>query len=295
MADIRDVLIDLGYRLQDHGREFRMSPLYRDSDNNSVLRVYKDTGWWTDFKECKSGPFEELVRMTLGLSNIDQARDIILTKYKFVKPKREEAKLEHVKALSKEIISNLVEDYSYWGDRGISPETLSIFNGGKATQGEFYGRYVFPIFNSRNTLIGATARDTTNKSPIKWKHKGPTSKWGYPLAYNYNLIKDKKEVILVESIGDMLALWEAGIKNAVVTFGLRLSSHLLACILKLDPDRIVVALNNDDQGQAGNKAAYGMRKLLVKHFDDQSVTVKLPCKNDFGCMNKKEILEWRNR
>ena len=65
MADVRDVLLDLGYKIQDHGREFRMTPLYRDSNNSSVLRVYKDTGWWTDFKENKAGPFEELVRLTL--------------------------------------------------------------------------------------------------------------------------------------------------------------------------------------------------------------------------------------
>ena len=101
MSDIREVLLDLGYKIQDHGREFRMSPLYRDSSSSSVLRVYKDTGWWTDFKENKAGPFEELVRMSLGLSSIEKAREIILKKYKFTKAEREEAKLEHVKQIPK--------------------------------------------------------------------------------------------------------------------------------------------------------------------------------------------------
>ena len=81
MADVRDVLLDLGYKIQDHGREYRMSPLYRDSSSSSVLRVYKDTGWWTDFKENRAGPFEELVRLTLGLSDIEKAELVIIDEY----------------------------------------------------------------------------------------------------------------------------------------------------------------------------------------------------------------------
>lgn len=293
MADVRDVLLDLGYKIQDHGREYRMSPLYRDSSSSSVLRVYKDTGWWTDFKENRAGPFEELVRLTLGLSDIEKAKEIILDKYKFKKPERKESKLEHVKELPSEILDNLVEDYSYWGGRGVSKETLNLFGGGKAIKGKFYGRYVFPIFNSQKKLIGVTGRDTTGENKLKWLHNGPTSKWAYPLQINFNIVSSSNELILVESIGDMLALWEAGIKNTMVTFGLRISPHLLTCILKLDPESIIIAFNNDEDGRAGNKAAYIAKKLVQKHFDEGVVKVKLPCKNDFGCMDKKEILEWQ--
>ena len=293
MSDIREVLLDLGYKIQDHGREFRMSPLYRDSSSSSVLRVYKDTGWWTDFKENKAGPFEELVRISLGLSSIEKAREIILKKYKFTKAEREEAKLEHVKQIPKYLIEDLVEDHSYWEGRGISKDTLTIFNGGKSIKDKLYGRYVFPIYNGNKKLVGVTGRDTTNKNPLKWLHQGATSKWAYPLQVNFTIIQKAKEVILVESIGDMLALWEAGIKNTLVTFGLRISSHLVTCILKLNPDKIIIAFNNDEEGGAGNKAAYKASKFLDRHFDEGVVKIKLPSKNDFGCMNKKEILEWQ--
>ena len=50
MSEIRDILIDLGYRIKDSGRQYRMNPLYRDSSSDSVLSVDKNTGWWTDFK-----------------------------------------------------------------------------------------------------------------------------------------------------------------------------------------------------------------------------------------------------
>ena len=37
------------------------------------------------------------------------------------------------------------------------------------------------------------------------------------MKYNLNFLLREREVFLVESIGDMLAMWEAGIKNCIVT------------------------------------------------------------------------------
>ena len=52
---VRRILQDIGYVLTDNGREFRAKPLYRDSDNDSVLRIWTNSGQWVDFKENKSG------------------------------------------------------------------------------------------------------------------------------------------------------------------------------------------------------------------------------------------------
>ena len=141
---------------------------------------------------------------------------------------------------------NLAKDNSYWSGRGVSESTLNLFDGGVATEGKFKNRFVFPIFNGKKQLIGITGRDVTGKNPIKWLHQGATSKWCYPLQVNYKEIIKSKEIIIVESIGDMLSLWEAGIKHSVVTFGVRMSPRLLTVILKINPDKITVALNNDD-------------------------------------------------
>ena len=71
-------------------------------------------------------------------------------------------------------------------------------------------RYVFPIFDNKNNIIGLSGRKLEAKSNRpKWIHYGKKSKWIYPSFVNKNYIKDKEEVILVESIGDMLSLWEA--------------------------------------------------------------------------------------
>ena len=71
---IRDILGEIGYNLQDHGKEFRARPIYRDSDSNTVLRIRKDNGRWVDFKENISGNFEDLVKISLGLSSTEDAR-----------------------------------------------------------------------------------------------------------------------------------------------------------------------------------------------------------------------------
>ena len=42
---------------------------------------------------------------------------------------------------------------------------------------------------------------------------GDKSMWKYPLFLNYKLLKSEKRVIIVESIGDMLALWTLALKT----------------------------------------------------------------------------------
>ena len=80
MSDVRDILTDIGYTLTDNGKEYRTRALYRDGDNNSVLRIYKDSGNWKDFKENIAGSLEELVRLTMGLDSIEKAKEYLCEK-----------------------------------------------------------------------------------------------------------------------------------------------------------------------------------------------------------------------
>ena len=295
MSDVRDILTDIGYTLTDNGKEYRTRALYRDGDNNSVLRIYKDSGNWKDFKENIAGSLEELVRLTMGLDSIEKAKEYLADKHKFQRPKIERvSRLERLRRFDPKILDDSVKDYSYWIDRGVNKKTLQLFEGGVMQEGKMKNRFIFPIFDGRNNLIGITGRDTSGISKIKWKHLGNTSQWSYPLKQNKNLLIKSKEIILIESVGDMLSLWEAGIRNSIVTFGISLNSHMIALLLKLNPNKIYIAFNNDSN-KAGNKAAREAYKKLVNFFDEDMLEIKLPSKNDFGCMTKKEILEWENQ
>ena len=106
-----------------------------------------------------------------------------------------------------------------------------------------------------------------------------------------NLSKKKKQVILVESIGDMLSLWESGIKNTGITFGTEAGGGLLKAIIRLDPDQIVIATNNDEN-RAGQKAATKIRSTFVEFFDPAQIHIFHPFKNDFGDQTIDENKEW---
>ena len=296
-VNVYQILTDLGYKLKDCGKEYRARPLYRDSDNDTVLKIYKDTGHWFDFKENISGDFTSLVGMTLKLEDPVKAKEWLKDKnFAFHQPKEvSKPLLKSTKKFDLDLLSNLENNHSYWNKRGINNETLSQFKGGVGKAGKMKNRYVFPIFDIKNNIIGFSGRDITNLSKIKWKHLGEKNDFVYPLFLNSQAIEAQKEVVLVESIGDMLSLYQAGIKNVLVTFGTSLSLGILNYLLKMDVKKIYISLNNDsNKNNAGNIGAEKTYSRLKRYFDDKQLKISLPTKKDFGEMNKEEILQWKN-
>jgi len=296
-VNVYQVLTDLGYKLKDFGKEYRTRPLYRDSDNDTVLKIYKDTGHWFDFKENISGDFSLLVGMTLKLDNPEKAKEWLKNK-NFVIHKSSDIEKPLLKATKKfdiEILSKLENNQNYWLNRGVSQNILEEFKGGLTKTGKMKNRYVFPIFNYKKDLVGFSGRDVTNLSKIKWKHLGEKNDFVYPLFLNGEAIETQREVILVESIGDMLSLYQSGVKNILVTFGVNLSLGILNYLLKIDVKMIYISLNNDsNKNNAGNIGAEKIYSKLTRYFDKKQLQIALPTKKDFGEMNKEEILQWKN-
>ena len=294
------MLYELGYsNISEYPREYRTRPIYRDSDNNTVLRIDKTTGRFVDFAENISGSFEDLVKLTLKMKTVDEAQKWVSskgqsqgdTKIEIVKPE-----IKSPKVFNKTCLSKLVSNHMYWQSRGISEDTVSQFKGGIIGEGKMKNRYVFPFFDAKDRLVGVSGRYT---KPIKydsipkWKHIGDKYAWKYPLFLNHKIIIKEKKVFLVESIGDMLSLWEAGVKNSIVTFGLDVSSTIMGVLLRFDLDKIYISFNNDsNKNSRGNFAAKKVEQKLLKHFDPNQIEVKLPTKNDFGDMDTKEIQSW---
>ena len=300
MTDYKELLQEMGYNnIIDNGKELRTKPIYRDSSSGTVLSIRKDTGHFIDFSKQISGSFHELVKLSLGLKTFDEANDYLSNKIATPTKAVQKPEVNIPRVFPHNYVNKFVSDHSYWINRGVSAETLNLFQGGVVSSGTMADRYVFPIFNSKKELVGVSGRcilESPNDSRPKWKHRGTKSKWKYPLQANYQYLKDEKEIFLVESIGDMLALWEAGLKNSVVTFGLDVSAALLHLFLKIDPDKIYISFNNDQSNnQAGNKAAEKAKYKLNNHFDRDQVLISLPDKKDFGEMSSEEIKIWEKR
>lgn len=293
--NVYQVLTDLGYQLKDYGKEFRTKPLYRESDNDTVLRIYKDTGKWFDFSQNISGDINSLVSLTLKLDSPDKAKEWLKNKnfntnsINFTK----KPLLKSTKKFDIELLSKLDKDHKYWINRGIRKDTLDIFLGGLAYTGKMKNRYVFPIFDINKNIIGFSGRDTRQNSTIKWKHLGEKNEFLYPIFLNNNIITEKREVILVESIGDMLNLWQSGVQNVIVTFGVNISLAILNYCLRIDPKKIYISLNDDSKNNnVGNLAADKALSKLKRYFDTKQLQIKLPFQKDFGEMTPEQIKEW---
>ena len=296
---IREILTDIGYSLSDQGKYFRARPIYRDSSSSTVLSIRKSDGKWKDFREDIGGSFEDLIRLSLSLKSKGDTTKWLINKG--LDPTKEvrktEPKINQPKVFAKESLSKLMPNHTYWNNRGISKDTLSNFKGGIAEEGKMADRYVFPIFNKNQQIIGFSGRDIKperkdNSKFVrpKWKHIGDKSKWNYPLLNNLKIIREQKSIIVVESIGDMLSLWENGIKNTIVSFGVIFSPNMLSILTRMDPDKVFISFNDDSSSSnAGNEAAESAKKKLLQFFDEDQITIKLPKGyNDFNEMHLSE-------
>ena len=233
MDDIKQILLNLGFsNISDLGKEYRAKPIYRDSDSSTVMSVKKDTGYFVDYARGLSGPLEKLVELCLGCSSAD-AKKWLESDQGFIVKKRHiyDIPAKKYKTLSQNAFDDVIRDNSYWLNRGISEETISVFDGGVFEKGRMKNRYTFPIYDSNKKLIGVSGRYIYNikegSRVPKWKHIGEKSKWQHPTYFNSDILKEKDFVIVVESIGDMLSLWDVGYKNVLVSFGLDLSLSLI--------------------------------------------------------------------
>jgi len=295
--NILEILQSIGYKPHDIGKEYQMRPLFRESNNDTALCVNKNTGLWYDHVERRGGPIELLVELTInGTPNSEIAE---LLKFD---PEKQIIKeeLESTSKFDKNLPLKLKPDHSYWVGRGIDASVVAKFGGGIATEGRMANRHTTPIYDPYNDdLIGFAGRWLGKKSNYipKWKLLGKKSQFLWPIKYNKEEIQKSKEVILIESLGDGFALYNAGIKNILVTFGVTLSSKVIQFLLKQDMQKIVIAFNNDScNNSVGNEASLKARKNLLSFFDEGQVVIRLPQNgfNDFGEMSRNSILNWYN-
>lgn len=294
--DVIDILHNLGYSVGDKSNGFyRTKALYRGGNNPTSLSINAETGWFHDFVTTESGPLHRLVSLTLNLDE-DSAKKYIGNNYQY-EFKQKKIEIEEPLILNSEEIKALLPSYLFYKNRGISEETLKLFGGGVATHGKMNDRFVFPIFNSKNQLIGLAGRDLTGYKSAKWKLLGRSRNFLYPFNLTKPYILECGHCILCESIGDCLALWEAGIRNTLVIFGLKLHNEMLKLLISLNLSSIIISLNNDSENKAGNKgleAAEKIKSSLSKFFSVNKIMIIQPVKKDFGAMHKEEILDWKN-
>ncbi len=307
---IKDVLQKLGYKLTDFGNHWRTNALYRGGKNSTALQIYKNTGVWVDYvSNSKHLPLKSLIEATLQTNDSTQI-DKILEGYDFestpslAQIEKSKPRIEMEKTYPESMLERLLPHYKFYNERGVSDSTLAFFKCGLATEGSMYQRFVFPIYNELNEIHGFSGRDMLKNSSNrpKWKHLGKKSKWIYPYYLkdvngNYPVmqeISDKKEVVLVESIGDLIRLYDRGIKNTLCIFGTSASNSVAMHLIPLGLKKIIISLNNDHDKQK-NRGEIGSFKSYLKllnFFDKDKVVLHPPLACDFGEMKDEDFPAW---
>ncbi len=183
----------------------------------------------------------------------------------------------------------------YLSDRNILPSTIDKFNIGYSPEDDsfvkwveknninkedlikigvissldskkdkFTGRIIFPIRNLQGKIVGFGGRSIDQYKSPKYLNSPEThiykkSEILYGLFENKDIIRESREVILVEGYFDVISPYQIGIKNTVATLGTALSLRQ-AKILKKFADKVYILYDSDE---AGKKAAIRAAKMLL--------------------------------
>jgi len=126
----------------------------------------------------------------------------------------------------------------------------------------FYRRIIFPIRDVMGNILGFTGRATSDEQQPKYLntpetiifHKGRIL---YNLDKARGDIKLEKSTVVVEGQMDVIASYQAGVKNVVATSGTALTQEHLQILYRYTPN-IVFAFDSDTAGLQTAKKAYEM-------------------------------------
>ncbi len=181
----------------------------------------------------------------------------------------------------------------YYLERGYSEgvlrkyEVFDCWEKGK----KMYARAVVPVYdNDLKYYMGCTGRTILKEQTPKWLHsKGLQSGQKlYNLWYAKKYIKESREIVLVESPGNVWRLNEAEIYNSVAMFGSSLSDNQKLLLDSTGALTIVVIADND-------KAVKKCEKIIEKKCGrTYNIEYRRALKNDIGEMSVSQIRELFN-
>lgn len=128
----------------------------------------------------------------------------------------------------------------------------------KGAYDRFRGRIIFPILDLQGRVVAFGGRVVGDGQP-KYLNSPETPIY-VKSRHLYGLFQARREIVrlgyalLVEGYTDVIALWQAGIRNAVATLGTALGEEHLS-ILSRFTDRVVLAFDADSAGLAASLRA----------------------------------------
>jgi hypothetical protein len=285
LNSVKEILDEIGVKVtsvNDSGFA-QFCPIYRNSDNPTGASINLKNGWTTDWSINENFPIEILIEKMTG-KKPDKAviNKIASLDLDIINDENE------VKYWSKDSLLHLLPEHSYWINRGVSKDTLDFFQGGVSHSGKLYQRYVWPVFDRHQRIVGFTGRDLTGEHDIKYKHEGKSTNFLFGL-YNkkddqFPILKSilkNSHLILVEGPSDSVACYDEGVTNVLPTMGLNISKPMMSFILGINPSLITICYNKDDKFNGQNAAVKNYTRLF-EYFEPHNLEIKTPTENDLS-------------
>lgn len=307
MDKIKQSLQNLDCDLIDRGNYYHVKAKYRDGDNPTALKVYKNSGVWKDFVEGTNYlPFELLVSKILGTKDKNVLKKYCNESHINFSSKSYKQEIETIKIYDPKILKNLDKDYTFYNKKNISNSTLEKYRCGVGSKNNFKNFMVFPVFNKFGKIHGFSGRNLRfnkdNPKSLKWMHTKDVVNFVYPCFLHEDFINSiikTKTVYLIESIGDSLALSENRVYNHLVCFTTFINSKPLCFLASLNLERMVFSFNNDTESSKNWGLINSLKNIIraSEIFPIEKLFLKLPTKGDFGDMqqNGESITKWHNQ
>jgi DNA primase len=151
--------------------------------------------------------------------------------------------------------------YNYARQKGAQPELMikaGLVSPGKdkGYYDRFRNRVMFPIFNISGKAVGFGGRSLTDdqKSGPKYLNSPETPVFSkgqmlYALNLAREAIRREKKAVVMEGYTDVIAVYQAGIKNVVASLGTALTAEQ-GRLLRHQAETVVTAYDADSAGEA---------------------------------------------
>ncbi len=159
----------------------------------------------------------------------------------------------------------------------------------------FINRVMFPFIDLKGNIIGFTGR-TIGDDPRKYLNSKETQvfkKNEFLYSYNYAVKDGKDFLILCEGNLDVIAMYQAGFRNAIATCGTAITDKHAKEIAKKGFKQVILAFDNDNAGKKAttkatnilDKAGIKTKVLLLHDAKDPDEYIK-----KFGADTFRELL-----
>lgn len=172
---------------------------------------------------------------------------------------------------------NISDNELFTRDELIKDNLAFISESGKVND-VFSNRIIFSIKDEHQNIVGFSGRTIGNDEP-KYLNTSSTPIFNKSnILYNINNLKLdalNKQIYIVEGFMDVIALYRAGIYNAVATMGTALTNNHIKKLKQFkDLTTIILAFDNDDAGlnaiiHAGKLIGRTFKVNVVNRYDNK--------------------------